>query len=93
MRQACPSTPSAKLVSAMACTLLILLGAAGESLGMERYLKANTAKTRTYSLWRQGCMYYEALAMMPESQLRPLMERFAQLVCDQPFFRDAFGFI
>ena len=32
------------LVSAMACALLILLGAAGESLGMERYLKANTAK-------------------------------------------------
>ena len=81
------------LVSAMACALLTLLGAAGESLGMERYLKANTAKTRTYSLWRQGCMYYQALPMMPEGQLRPLMERFAQLVCDQPFFREAFGFV
>lgn len=81
------------LVSAMACALLMLLGAAGESLGMERHLKSNTVKTRTYSQWRQGCMYYQALPMMPEAQLRPLMERFAQLVCDQSFFREAFGFI
>jgi hypothetical protein len=81
------------LVSAMACALLTLLGAAGESLGMERHLKANTAKTRTFSLWRQGCLYYQALPMMPEIKLRPLMERFAQLVCEQPVFREAFGLI
>lgn len=43
-------------LSALACALLTLLGAAGESLGMERDLKANTAKKRTYSLFRQGCM-------------------------------------
>lgn len=35
------------LVSALAMALLTLLGTAGESLGMERYLKANTEKTRT----------------------------------------------
>lgn len=81
------------LVSAMACALLTLLGAAGESLGMERYLKANTSKTRTYSLWRQGCLYYQAIPMMPEGQLLALMERFTQLVCDQPVFREAFGLI
>jgi len=81
------------LVSAMACALLTLLGAAGESLGMERHLKSNTAKTRTFSLWRQGCLYYQALPMMPESKLRPLMERFAQLVYEQPVFREAFGLI
>jgi hypothetical protein len=81
------------LVSAMACALMTLLGAAGESLGMERYLKANTDKTRTYSLWRQGCMDYQSLPMMPEAQLHPLMERFAQLVCEQPAFRETFGLI
>jgi len=81
------------LVSAMACALMTLLGAAGESLGMERHLKANTDKTRTYSLWRQGCMYYQALPMMPEAQLQPLMERFARLVREQPTFREAFGLI
>jgi hypothetical protein len=79
------------LVSALACALLTLLGVAGESLGMERYLKANTVKTRTYSLFRQGCEYYQAIPMMPESRLLPLMERFSQLLCEQPVFREVFG--
>jgi len=79
------------LVSALASSLLTLLGAAGESLGMERYLKANTVKTRTYSLFRQGCEYYQAIPMMPESRLFPLMERFAQLLRQQPVFREVFG--
>jgi len=81
------------LLSALACALLTLLGAAGESLGMERYLKANTVKRRTYSLFRQGCMYYQAMPNMPEHRLRPLVERFAQLVCEQPVFRKVFGLI
>jgi hypothetical protein len=81
------------LLSALACALLTLLGAAGESLGMERQLKANTAKRRTYSLFRQGCMYYQAIPNMPEDRLRPLIERFAQLVREQPVFREVFGLI
>jgi hypothetical protein len=81
------------LLSALACALLTLLGAAGESLGMERQLKANTDKRRTYSLFRQGCMYYQALPNMPEHRLRPLIERFAQLLSQQPVFRQAFGVI
>jgi len=81
------------LLSALACALLTLLGAAGESLGMERYLKANTVKRRTYSLFRQGCMYYQAIPNMPEHRLRPLLERFAQLVCEQPIFRETFGLL
>jgi hypothetical protein len=81
------------LLAAMACALLTLLGAAGESLGMERYLKANTDKRRTYSLFRQGCMYYRALPNMPEHRLRPLLERFTQLVSQIPFFQEIFGFI
>ena len=36
------------LSCAMAMTLLTLLGAAGESLGMDRMLKANTVKKRTH---------------------------------------------
>ena len=79
------------LVSALACALLTLLGSAGESLGMERYLKANTAKTRTYSLFRQGCEYYQAIPMMPEEQLLPLMERFAGLLREQSVFQEVFG--
>src|SRR5690349_5462352 len=41
------------LVSAFATALLTMLGAAGESLGMDRLLKSNTSKTRTHSLFRQ----------------------------------------
>ncbi|MQA17658.1 MAG: transposase, partial [Pseudonocardiaceae bacterium] len=37
------------LIGAMAMALLTLLGAAGESLSMDRMLKANTVKTRTHS--------------------------------------------
>lgn len=79
------------LVSALACALLTLLGAAGESLGMERHLKCNTVKTRTYSLFRQGCEYYQAIPMMPEDRLLPLMARFAELLSEQPVFREVFG--
>jgi hypothetical protein len=57
---------------------------------MERYLKANTSKRCTYSLFRQGCMYYQAIPNMPEYRLRPLVERFAQRVCEQPIFRQSF---
>jgi hypothetical protein len=44
------------LISAFAMALLTMLGTAGESLGMDRLLKSNTSKTRTHSLFRQGCM-------------------------------------
>ena len=46
------------LLNAFAVVLLTLLGAAGESLGMDRHLKSNTVKTRSHSLFRQGCMLY-----------------------------------
>ncbi|WP_224242435.1 IS4 family transposase [Hyalangium gracile] len=80
-------------VCALAMALLTVLGEAGERLGMERSLKANTVKKRSYSLFRQGCFYYQALPMMPEAQLLPLMELFGQLVREQPVFRETFGVI
>jgi hypothetical protein len=81
------------LLGALAGALLTLLGEAGERLGLERYLKANTSKRRTYSLFRQGCLYYQAIPNMPEAQLRPLVELFGQLVREQPVFREVFGVI
>jgi hypothetical protein len=68
------------LISAFAIALLTLLGTVGESLGMDRLLKANTSKTRTHSLFRQGCMLYELIPNMPEQRLAPLMEKFAEAV-------------
>ena len=67
--------------------------AAGESLGMEKGLKANTVKTRTYSLFRKGCMYYQAIPMMKEERLRPLVERSAELLHQHPLFKEALYFI
>jgi hypothetical protein len=68
------------LISAFATALLTLLGAVGESLGMDRLLKSNTSKTRTHSLFRQGCMLYELIPNMPEHRLLPLIEKFAEAV-------------
>src|SRR5271166_4878166 len=53
------------LINAFAMVLLTMLGAAGESLGMDRLLKSNTSKRRTHSLFRQGCMLYELIPTMP----------------------------
>ena len=79
------------LVSAFAVALLTLLGAVGESLGMDRLLKSNTSKTRTHSLFRQGCMLYELIPNMPEHRLLPLMEAFARAVSTAPEFSGLFA--
>ena len=78
------------LVSAFAMALLTLLGATGESLGMDRLLKSNTSKTRSHSLFRQGCMLYELIPNMPEHRLAPLMAAFAQAVSQASAFSTLF---
>ena len=89
------STPERRdrlwLLNAFAVALLTLLGAAGEALGYDRHLKSNTAKRRTHSLFRQGCMLYELIPTMPDIRLRPLMLGFAALLLEQPVFVDLFG--
>ena len=49
------------LINAFVVVLRTLLGAAGEALGYDRHLKSNTAKRRTHSVFRQGCMLYELI--------------------------------
>ena len=73
--------------------LLTLLGAAGEALGYDRHLKANTAKQRTHSLFRQGCMHYDLIPNMPEERLRPLMRRFGEMLLEHRAFSQVFGLI
>lgn len=79
------------LLNAFAITLLTLLGEAGESLGMDRMLKHNTARKRVHSLFRQGCMLYELMPGLPEHRLQPLLERFAELINERGMFRKAFS--
>jgi hypothetical protein len=72
-----------QLVNAVATALLTLLGAAGESLGMDRKLKANTSKKRTHSLLFQGSYYFGALRNMRRERSEPLLRRFGELILQQ----------
>lgn len=81
------------LLNAFAIVLLTLLGAAGESLGMDRHLKVNTTKRRTHSLFRQGCMLYELIPNMPEVRLRPLVARFREYLNEHGAFNETFSFV
>ena len=81
------------LVGAMALSLLTLLGAAGEKLGYDRWLKTNTSRTRQHSLFRQGTMLHGHLANWPDDRVRALMEAFEELILEQRVFREVFGVI
>ncbi len=72
------------LLNAFAVLFLTLLGEAGEALGMDRHLKVNTAKRRSHSLFRQGCMLYDLIPAMPEPRLRPLIEKFLEMLQNRP---------
>ena len=81
------------LLNALAVALLTLLGAAGEALGFDKHLKASTTKRRVHSLFRQGCLHYYLMPTMQEARLRLLMEKFAQLILEQPLFVNIYGLI
>src|SRR5277367_4792957 len=78
------------LLNAFAVLLLTILGAAGESLGMDRQLRTSTAKRRVHSLFRQGCLLYDLIPNMPDQRLRPLIERYQELLAQNRTFSAAF---
>lgn len=80
-------------LSALATALLTILGAAGEQLGLDRWLKVNTVKRRTHSLFRQGQMYYALLPKMKEPHATQLAERFGRLVAEQRYCCEILGLI
>jgi hypothetical protein len=81
------------LLNALAVVLLTLLGAAGESLGLDRLLKSNTSKRRAHSLFRQGCLLYDLIPNMPEHRLRPLIAKYAELLSQNGAFTATFGLV
>jgi len=81
------------LISALAIALITLLGAAGEAVGLDRRLRANTTKRRTHSLFFQGVYYYGALPNMKTPQFEALVAKFGELVQAQRVFREIFGVI
>jgi hypothetical protein len=78
---------------AFAEALLTLLGAAAESLGLDRMLKVNTVKEQTHWLFRQGSFWYRAIPAMREECLRDLMTAFANTVSQHSVFLGIFGAI
>jgi hypothetical protein len=81
------------LISGLATVLLTMLGAAGEILGMDRMLRANTSKERTHSLFRQGRMLFDLLPNMRTDKKRKLMYRFGKIMQEQSLCAQAFGWI
>ena len=82
------------LVLVLACLIATLLGAAGERIGLDRLLRANTVKNRrTHSLFRQGAMLYELIPMMPEVRLKPLIQKFSDMLLELPVFAGIYGVI
>jgi hypothetical protein len=57
-------------IAMLATILLTLLGGAGEQIGCDRALKANTSKRRTHSLFRQGREYLAGCANKHLDELR-----------------------
>ena len=79
------------LLNAFAILLLTILGAAGESLGMDRTLRTSTIKRRVHSLFRQGWLLYELIPNMPQQRLRPLIKRYQELLHQNATFSETFG--
>ena len=71
---------------ALCYTLLLLLGQAGERLGLDKYLKVNTVKTRTHSLFRQGQFYLDYFRHFKPEQQKNLIYSFSELLLEHDFW-------
>jgi hypothetical protein len=80
-------------IAAFAHVLLTLLGAAGERCGLDRTLKSNTSKTRTMSLYNQGCYWYMAIPNMRDERLLRLMTAYGEVLREHEFIRELLGVI
>ena len=81
------------LILALAAVLLTLLGKTGEEMGLDRLLRANTAKRRTHSLFRQGREYLHGALGTLRNAAESLWERFEKLVDAQPRTTQELGVI
>ena len=88
------STPDRRdrllFISAIAITLLTLLGAAGEGIGFDKKLKVNTVKTRTHSLLNQGIFYYKCFNNFKVDEQEKILTAFNVLLAGLPIWTDLF---
>lgn len=74
------------LIVALCYMLLLLMGQAGEALGLDSLLKVNTVKTRTHSLFRQGQFYLHFFPVWEQEQQKRFLEQFGQLFENKDFW-------
>ena len=80
-------------INAIASVILNLLGAAGEKIGLDKYLKVNTVKHRTLSLFKQGCIYFKRISRMATDTLKELIREFYFLIKNQKCLTEILGVI
>jgi hypothetical protein len=77
----------------LAQALLTLLGAASERSGLDAYLKANTVKRRTHSLYRQGAYWYGCIPTMRDEWFVRLMTAFDEILEEHADMKQILGHI
>jgi hypothetical protein len=65
----------------------------GMTGGIEETSASFEARSAPRSYPTQGCLHYQLIPTMREDRLRALMEKFGQLLLEQPTFADIYGFI
>lgn len=78
---------------AIAQALLTLLGAASERAGLDAYLRANTVKRRTHSLFRQGTYWYGCIPTMRDDWFDRLMDAYVEVLQEHSEMRAVLGAI
>ena len=81
------------MLLAIAQALLTLLGAASERSGLDAYLKANTVKRRTHSLYRQGTYWYGCIPTMRDEWFERLITAFDEILEEHANMREILGYI
>jgi len=81
------------LISAIAIAILTILGAAGEKIGLDKYLKVNTVKHRTLSLFKQGVIYFRRIPRMVDTTLEKLLCAFTELIEENKHLSSILGVI
>lgn len=89
--KSCERRDRLMLILALSYRLIILLGQAGEQIGLDKLLKVNTEKQRTHSLFRQGLFYYQFFFRLEPEEQEKLLATFNDLLKNQPFWIDLFG--
>jgi hypothetical protein len=81
------------LLLAIAQALLTLLGAASERSGLDAYLKVNTVKRRTHSLFRQGSYWYHCIPTMRQDWFERLLSAFSEVLAEHAQMTQILGTI